>query len=304
MSSDIPADEVTETVEDPGNADPDMALRSAQDVDDPTGRRAHAQQNPDGPPGRAASTTTTSRRARTRTPESGSPVGVRRRPVPSRKAGCIPTEGCNMYNEMDIDRIRGAVAYDQSGDRIGNVGEVYLDDQTGQPMWVTVNTGFFGLRTSFVPLEGSRFEDDDRLVLAHDKDRIKDAPNVDEDGHLDRAQEDELYSYYGVGSAAALGADQLRTRRWEDESVLGDRGVADDRSVFDRDGDGRGPVGEVLDGPGRPGQPASQLTQPQRRGAPVRGRPPSCAQGTRCVQASVRNLVSISSRAASSSASV
>ena len=154
-----------------------------------------------------------------------------------------------MYNEMDIDRIRGAVAYDQSGDRIGNVGEVYLDDQTGQPMWVTVNTGFFGLRTSFVPLEGSRFEDDDRLVLAHDKDRIKDAPNVDEDGHLDRAQEDELYSYYGVGSAAALGADQLRTRRWEDESVLGDRGVADDRSMFDRDGDGRGPVGEVLDGP-------------------------------------------------------
>lgn len=98
-----------------------------------------------------------------------------------------------MYNEMDIDRIRGAVAYDQSGDRIGNVGEVYLDDQTGQPMWVTVNTGFFGLRTSFVPLEGSRFEGDDRLVLAHDKDRIKDAPNVDEDGHLDRAQEDELY---------------------------------------------------------------------------------------------------------------
>ena len=51
MSSDIPADEETETIEDPGNADPDMALRSAQDVDDPTGRRAHAQQNPDGPPG-------------------------------------------------------------------------------------------------------------------------------------------------------------------------------------------------------------------------------------------------------------
>ena len=160
-----------------------------------------------------------------------------------------------MYNEMDIDRIRGAVAYDQSGDRIGNVGEVYLDDQTGQPMWVTVNTGFFGLRTSFVPLEGSRFEDDDRLVLAHDKDRIKDAPNVDEDGHLDRAQEDELYSYYGVGSAAALGADQLRTRRWEDESVLGDRGVADDRSMFDRDGDGRGPIEEVLDGPDDPANP-------------------------------------------------
>lgn len=51
MTSDVPAGEVTETIEDPGNTDPDMALRSAQDVDDPTGRRAHAQQNPDGPPG-------------------------------------------------------------------------------------------------------------------------------------------------------------------------------------------------------------------------------------------------------------
>lgn len=45
--------EVTETVEDPGNAEPDMALRSEQDVDDPTGRRQYARQNPDGPDGAA-----------------------------------------------------------------------------------------------------------------------------------------------------------------------------------------------------------------------------------------------------------
>lgn len=148
-----------------------------------------------------------------------------------------------MYNEMDIDRIRGAVAYDRNGDRIGSVGEVYLDDQTGQPMWVTVNTGFFGLRTSFAPLEGSRFEEDDRLVLAHDKAQVKDAPNIDEDGHLDRAQEDELYRYYGVGSGGDLDQDALRTRRWEDE------GRRDDGPLLDRDRDGRGPVEEVLDGP-------------------------------------------------------
>lgn len=45
--------DVTETVEDPGNAEADMALRSAQDIDDPTGRRGHAGQNPDGPEGAA-----------------------------------------------------------------------------------------------------------------------------------------------------------------------------------------------------------------------------------------------------------
>ena len=145
-----------------------------------------------------------------------------------------------MYNETDIDRLRGAVAYDRNGDRIGNIGEVYLDDQTGQPMWVTVNTGFFGMNTSFVPLAGSSFEADDRLVLAHDKDIVKDAPNLAEDGHLDRAQEDELYQYYGV-SGGDIAGDTLRTRRWDDNR--------DDGSLFDRDADGRGPVGGVLDGP-------------------------------------------------------
>ena len=27
---------------------------------------------------------------------------------------------------------------DVNGDRVGSVGQVYLDDQTGQPSWVTV----------------------------------------------------------------------------------------------------------------------------------------------------------------------
>lgn len=158
-----------------------------------------------------------------------------------------------MFNETDIDRLRGATAYDRNGEKIGNVGEVYLDDQTGQPMWITVNTGFFGMNTSFVPLEGSTFEADDRLVVAHDKDVVKDAPNLEENGHLDRAAEDDLYSYYGVGGGALAG-DAMRTRRWEDDRDLRDGDlrdgrVGDDRSMFDRDGDGRGPVGEVLDGP-------------------------------------------------------
>ena len=53
MTSEPTEADVTENVEDPGNADADMALRSAQDIDDPTGRRAHARQNPDGVDGAA-----------------------------------------------------------------------------------------------------------------------------------------------------------------------------------------------------------------------------------------------------------
>lgn len=71
----------------------------------------------------------------------------------------------------------GRNAVDPQGDKIGSVGEVYLNDQTGQPDWVTINTGFFGMRESFAPLAGSTLDGDD-LVLPFDKAFVKDAPDV------------------------------------------------------------------------------------------------------------------------------
>jgi hypothetical protein len=86
---------------------------------------------------------------------------------------------------------------DSSGDRIGKVGQVYLDDTTGMPEWVTVKTGLFGTRESFVPLAAAHV-DGDELVVDVSKDRVSDAPQIDEDGHLSEEQEAELYRYYGV----------------------------------------------------------------------------------------------------------
>ena len=51
----------------------------------------------------------------------------------------------------DVDR-RDRLRPD--GDKIGKVGQVYYDDDTDQPKWVTVNTGFFGTNESFVPVSG------------------------------------------------------------------------------------------------------------------------------------------------------
>ncbi|GAA4893662.1 hypothetical protein GCM10025789_08570 [Tessaracoccus lubricantis] len=123
-----------------------------------------------------------------------------------------------MHHDENIDQLLEATAYDRNGERIGGVSGVYLDDQTSQPMWVTVNTGLFGLRTSFAPLAGSTL-DGERLTLAADKDTVKDAPNVDEDGHISRSQEDDLYRYYQVDSSV-IEADRLRTRRWDRDHDL------------------------------------------------------------------------------------
>jgi len=86
------------------------------------------------------------------------------------------------------------------GGKIGSIGQIYLDDATGEPSWITVKTGLFGTSESFVPLDNANAQGDD-VVVAYDKDKVKDAPRVDPDGSLSPEEEDELYRYYGVGSA-------------------------------------------------------------------------------------------------------
>jgi uncharacterized protein (TIGR02271 family) len=119
------------------------------------------------------------------------------------------TRELHMIAGQDIDRMLDATAYDNEGDRIGSVDTVYVDDQTNEAKFVLVNTGLFGMNSSFVPLEGARMDGDD-LRLAFPKDRVKDAPNLDPEGHLEPAQEEELYSYYAMNGGAAADASAPR----------------------------------------------------------------------------------------------
>jgi stress response protein YsnF len=111
-----------------------------------------------------------------------------------------------MLNETQIRDIVGATAYGSDGEKIGKVGQLFLDDQTGQPEFVTINTGFFGSNESFVPVADAQLSDG-RLTVPYSKDRVKDAPNVEaESGHLDPAEEERLYTYYGRASVPASNA--------------------------------------------------------------------------------------------------
>jgi PRC-barrel domain protein len=88
------------------------------------------------------------------------------------------------------------VAVDADGNRIGKITKVYHDDQTGQPLWVLVETGLFGTRQSFAPVHGSRFDGEQLVLLAVSKDQVKDAPNIDSDAHVSESEQDALRQYY------------------------------------------------------------------------------------------------------------
>ena len=100
----------------------------------------------------------------------------------------------------NIKDLFNATAYDKNGEKLGDVNEVFVDDQSGQPTFVEVNHGLFGMNSSLVPLRGHDFSGDD-LKLGFSKDRIKDAPEFDSDKPLTPEAQSDIFKHYGLDNA-------------------------------------------------------------------------------------------------------
>jgi uncharacterized protein (TIGR02271 family) len=144
-----------------------------------------------------------------------------------------------MIGTDTISRVIGQDVYDESGDKIGSAAEVYLDDETGQPEWVTVRTGMFGTKESFVPLRDADLTDNGVRVPVT-KSQVKDAPKVDTDGHLSPQEEEELYRYYGLGGGTT------QTTTTESTTGMATTGMAGTDTT---DVNERGTVGHDTSGP-------------------------------------------------------
>ncbi|GAA4755593.1 PRC and DUF2382 domain-containing protein [Amnibacterium soli] len=156
-----------------------------------------------------------------------------------------------MISTKDIDDIIGAEAVGPDDDRIGKVGQIYIDQDDEQPVWVSVKSGLFGTSESLVPLQGAEW-DRSALHLAFPKDRVKDAPRVDPDGELSSEEQERLYEYYGMGaSGSGSGSsrgdrdrdlvDRDRDRGSDDDRVVDDP-IASDRDRYTAAGGGEGAV--------------------------------------------------------------
>jgi uncharacterized protein (TIGR02271 family) len=128
---------------------------------------------------------------------------------------------------VDVDTVRswqGRTMVDRDGDRIGEIDAIYVDDQTGEPEWALVNTGFFGTRSTFVPIAQATAHGD-QVQVPYEKQRVKDAPNMDPDGHLSEQEEQELWRHYGLeyGGYAAAGTagDTARATTYKDRDTVG-----------------------------------------------------------------------------------
>ena len=100
----------------------------------------------------------------------------------------------------NIKDLFNATAFDKAGEKLGSVKEVFVDEQTGQPTFVEVNHGLFGMSSSLVPLRGHDFNGDD-LKLAFSKDRIENAPDFDSDKPLTPEAQSDIFKHYQLENA-------------------------------------------------------------------------------------------------------
>ena len=100
----------------------------------------------------------------------------------------------------NIKDLFNATAYDKTGDKLGSVKEVFVDEQSGQPTFVEVNHGLFGMSSSLVPLRGHDFTGEE-LKLAFSKDRIENAPDFDSDKPLTPEAQADIFKHYNLENA-------------------------------------------------------------------------------------------------------
>ncbi|MFD0774094.1 DUF2382 domain-containing protein [Streptomonospora algeriensis] len=102
-----------------------------------------------------------------------------------------------MTMHVEPGQLIGHRVLDNDGNSVGKIGQVFYDDDTDVAKWVTVRTGLFGNRESFVPLQGAGTVGDD-VQVPYGKQEIKDAPHFDVGQHISEDEERQIYEHYNA----------------------------------------------------------------------------------------------------------
>jgi sporulation protein YlmC with PRC-barrel domain len=124
-------------------------------------------------------------------------------------------------DERQRQELVGNTLVDRNGEKVGVVGEIYLDDVTGRPEWFRVSTALVSGRQSFVPIGGAQLLGDS-VRVAYDATTIEAAAVFSIDAHLPQEDVDRLRAHYGVTEPGMPAVVDLRDAEpAHDHPVLG-----------------------------------------------------------------------------------
>ncbi|MDQ3864920.1 MAG: PRC and DUF2382 domain-containing protein [Actinomycetota bacterium] len=98
------------------------------------------------------------------------------------------------------DRFAGYEVYDHSGQKIGKVDDLFVDENDN-PEYIGVKMGFLGTRSTLIPMGIAQVEEaSSRITVSAEKQTVKGGPTFDDDREIIPEYEEQVHSYYGLGS--------------------------------------------------------------------------------------------------------
>lgn len=148
------------------------------------------------------------------------------------------------YSRIDIRELitmRGRPVYGADGEKLGELEDVYQDQDTQQPEWIGIKEamvgGLLGTKHFLVPIMEAQLssagQEEAAIRVPYSKEKVKDSPQVDGDW-ISEEQEREVYAYYGIQPSIERSETQLPPR----DATTGERpaspptrGASDEISV-------------------------------------------------------------------------
>lgn len=93
--------------------------------------------------------------------------------------------------------------YDRNGERIGKVDDLFIDERDREE-YIGVKMGFFGLKSTLIPMEVVRVNEADRRIeVSETKGVVKDAPTFSDDDEIDASFEESIRRHFNLESGSS-----------------------------------------------------------------------------------------------------
>jgi len=104
------------------------------------------------------------------------------------------------------DQYAGYTVVDEGGSKIGKVDDLFLDEND-RPEYFGVKMGFLGTSSTLIPADIINVNNEQGLIeVSQPKSTVQDGPAFDDDREITPEYENEVRSYYGLGSVESSGS--------------------------------------------------------------------------------------------------
>lgn len=99
--------------------------------------------------------------------------------------------------------IRNLDVYDSSGEPVGSVADLYVDEEQHKVRFLDVRAGGFlglGEKNFLIPAEAVLSVDEEKVTVDHSRQKVVDSPPFDASVVPEADYQRDIYDYYGYGS--------------------------------------------------------------------------------------------------------